>query len=94
MYQLRDRPVVVLTLIPQQHTNQSPLPSPPTGSFSVLPNMIFVSFGSSASAASETHIIRMGQGLDVYKLRKVNHLCNQLLDKRIKTLHDAINKVE
>ena len=55
--------------------------------------MIFVSFGSSASAASETHIIRMGQGLDVYKLRKVNHLCNQILERRIPALHDAIAKV-
>lgn len=44
------------------------------GSFTVLPSMMFISFGVAISSNSETHILRVGGGLDVYKLRRVNHL--------------------
>jgi hypothetical protein len=39
------------------------------------------------------HILRASSGLDCYKLRKVNHLCNNILRDKIKRLPDAIVKV-
>jgi hypothetical protein len=44
------------------------------GSFIILPNIMFISFGSPISSNTETHILPVGGGLDVYKLRRVNHL--------------------
>jgi hypothetical protein len=44
------------------------------GSISILPSMMFISFGVAISSKSETHILRVGGGLDVYRLRRVNHL--------------------
>jgi len=43
------------------------------GSFSILPSMMFITFGVPISPNTETHILRVGGGLDVYKLRRVNH---------------------
>jgi uncharacterized membrane protein YjjP (DUF1212 family) len=64
------------------------------GSFSVLPTMVFVSFGAPISASSETHMLRVGGGLDCYKLRRVNHLVNQILEHRVESLPQAIAKLD
>ena len=64
------------------------------GSFSILLSMIFVSFGAPASTNDETHLLRVGGGLDCYKLRKVNHLVNQLLEKKVESLNEAIAKLD
>lgn len=40
------------------------------------------------------HILRASSGLDCYKLRKTNHLCNNILHKKITKLSDAIVKVQ
>jgi hypothetical protein len=50
------------------------------GSFSVLPSMMFITFGVPISRNTETHILRVGGGLDVYKLRRVNHLGKERLE--------------
>lgn len=64
------------------------------GSFSVLPSMIFASFGAPISRNSETHILRVGGGLDCYKLRRVNHLVNQILEHNVESLPQAIAKLD
>lgn len=64
------------------------------GSFTVLPSMIFASLGAPMSSASETHILRVGGGLDCYKLRRVNHLVNQILEHKVESLPQAIAKLD
>lgn len=64
------------------------------GSFTVLPSIIFVSFGAPISCQSETHILRVGGGLDCYKLRRINHLVNMILDRKIESLTQAIAKLD
>ena len=40
------------------------------------------------------HILRVGGGLDCYKLRKANHLVNRILEHRVESLHEAIGKLD
>lgn len=67
------------------------------GMFAIMPSMIIVTFGDSLKdpAKSETHILRVDQGLNCEKLMKMEQLADGIISQRltIEQAHDTLNEI-